>query len=135
MTEFLIFFFLNFYSSENCHLSVIHSWNDLAVFGPISLTHVQNFAHLKQVWSLGFLSAALCDVFVRFFCLIFQNGVQPSARFTGYKNSNIEFGLFCVWEHRKQKYAGSWLSLTRWQCLRNQASRNINFCLASVWKT
>ena len=63
-------------------------------FWPIASTHVQKLrlSNKFEVW----VSCVHCSTLRRFFCLIFQNGIQPLARFTEYRiyNNWKWFGLW-----------------------------------------
>ena len=103
-------------------------------FWPIALTNVQNIAPLKQVWSLGFLctTAVLCDVFVRFFYLIFWNVIKLFARFSKYWSHNHCIWFVLWWKHRKWKHADFRLSFTRWRCLFHQGTFLFLLCSSNT---
>ena len=59
------------------------------------MAHVQQFSRLLDKFE-GFFCEAVCDIFDQFFCLIFQNGIQASARFTEYQIYNC-WNWFVLW--------------------------------------
>ena len=60
------------------------------------LTHVQKFSRLLKKFEVCVSWEAVCNIFDRFFCLIFWNGFQPLARFTEYWIYNY-WNWFVLW--------------------------------------
>ena len=91
------------------------------------VTHVKFFAPFKEVGRFGLLVYNQYNTFVWFSCLVFQNGiVKAFAGFTEYQISITQNDFFCKANTGSEKLQLRFiLSLTKWQCLFNQATLEV----------
>ena len=84
-------FVLSYYSRESCHLfyQYIHA-SDLVGFS----AHVQKFSRLLNKFEVWVSCEAVCDIFNRFFCLIFKIEFNPLQDLQNTGLTIIEIGLF-----------------------------------------
>ena len=111
-----------FYSSESCHLSEY----TLKWFGGLFDARPENFPPL---FPARISCAALCNVFVRFFCLMLCNGFIPLPDLLKTGFTIIEFGLFYGDERLEAKIYRFLTFLTRWLCLFNRRQqKHFKYC-------